>query len=333
MIDAKMPFLAAALDCDQVQTQLRPIRPDIQRVMAALLVRHKPGRRALIEYRLATPTGPLTLLGKIRAKGTHWASYRLQQALWQQGFDAASADGYSVPAVVGCLPVWQMWLQQKVSGIPATEVLPTAAGVALAQRIAALAHKLHRCAVIPEKTHTLADELRILHQRLLPLAQAHPHWQSRLAWVLESCDALAASFPAGAGQTSIHRDFYSDQILVDGDRLWLVDLDLACQGHPSLDIGNFIAHLSEQSLRQFGHAAALSQQEKALQTAFVEVCCAAETGTAVAGLAERLHAEIEIYSLLSLVRHIAISQRLPARRAYSEAILQLCEARLQLLSL
>jgi thiamine kinase-like enzyme len=67
----------------------------------------------------------------------------------------------------------------------------------------------------------------------------------------------------------IHRDFYPDQILVDRDRLWLVDLDLCCQGDPALDIGNFIAHITEQSLRQTGDPSAM-EQEAALREAFIQ---------------------------------------------------------------
>src|SRR5437773_3836244 len=31
--------------------------------------------------------------------------------------------------------------------------------------------------------------------------------------------------------------------------VWLLDFDLYCQGDPALDIGNFVGHLTEQSLR------------------------------------------------------------------------------------
>lgn len=64
--------------------------------------------------------------------------------------------------------------------------------------------------------------------------------------------------------------FYPDQVLVDRDRLWLVDLDLCCQGDPALDIGNVIAHITEQSLRQMGNPSALGDQEAALQDAFIQ---------------------------------------------------------------
>lgn len=324
-IDAKIPFLADALDCYQAQIQLRRVIPDLRRVNTAILVRHKPGRRALIEYQVDTATGTVTLLGKIRAKGTDWNSYHLQQALWEQGFAADSADGYSVPQPMGVIPGWQMWLQRKVPGAPATNLLPTSTGVSLARRIAALSYKLHRTPVLTNRIQTLQDELHILHERLPLVSQRFPQWQTRIEQVLADCDALASCFLMNsASLTGIHRDFYGDQILVDCDRIWLVDLDLYCQGSPALDIGNFIAHMTEQSLRQLGDPAAMRTQEEALREAFI----AAWTEQTAAVPADILRREVDLYTVLTLVRHIHISTRIRARQSCTESILALCETRL-----
>lgn len=325
-MDPKIPFLEAALDPQQALSCLKLIRSDIQHVSAATLVRHKPGRRALIAYDLETAGGPLALLGKIRAKGTDYATYHLQQALWNQGFAADSPDGYCVPEPVGIIPDWRMCLQRRVPGVSAAELLPTPRGVPLARRLASLADKLH-CTPVPTlKTHTLADELRILHERLPQVSQRYPHWRTRIERVLSACDALASILPSHLSVAGIHRDFYSDQVLVDGDRLWLVDLDLYCQGHPALDIGNFIAHITEQSLRQLGDPNAMADRETALREAFVQASSPSPKSAAT------LRGAIEIYAVLTLVRHIHISTRISARQLYTQAILALCETRLQALA-
>lgn len=330
-IDSRIPFLAVALDPQRTQIQLQRIRSDIQGVRAATLLRHKPGRRALIRYDLDTVNGPLTLLGKIRAKGTDHTSYTLQNQLWHQGFAADSLDGYSVPAAVGVLPEWRMWLQSWIPGVALTQLLPTAEGVALTRRVATLAHKLH-CTPVPTSKHqTLADELCILHERLPRVSQQYPQWQDRITQVLRACDVLVSMQPSplpvgqayGPCWVGIHRDFYSDQILFDGQRFWLVDLDLYCQGHPALDIGNFIAHITEQSLRQFGDPAAMADQEVTLRETFIDSCADS------AAAATALRYEIDRYTVLTLVRHIHISTCIPARNCHTGAILSLCETRLQ----
>lgn len=336
MLDAKIPFLENALDPLQAQAQLQIAIPSLTYVTAATLVRHKPGRRAMVEYPVETAAGPLTLLGKIRAKGTDVGSYQVQQALWHNGWSADSADGFSIPEPLGLVPDWHMALQRKVPGIPATQLLPAEQGTSLTQRIATLAHKLHRTPVPTAKIHTLTDELQILRDRLPQVAHQHPPWATRIEHVLNACDRLATQFSAPLPHpltpppppTGIHRDFYADQILVDPDhlgrqRLWLVDLDLYCLGSPAVDIGNFIAHITEQSLRELGDAAALRDRELALQQAYLSEI-SADRGFELATTAR----EIDLYTVLTLVRHIHISTRIPSRRLYTEALLSLSETRL-----
>ncbi|MEM1241949.1 MAG: phosphotransferase [Cyanobacteria bacterium P01_H01_bin.26] len=332
--DPKIPFLETALDLQQAKAQFQAVRSDIHSVTAANLIRHKFGRRALIEYHLKTDHGPLTLIGKIRAKGTDRVSYHVQKNLWNRGFDTHSADGYSVPEPMGMIPNWQMWLQRKVRGIPATELLPMTNGVVLCRRIAALAHRLHCTPISTPRQQTLRDELSILHTGLTKVSQQYPHWQSRIEQILIACDTLVSYRSSLSGEqindfplVGIHRDFYSDQILVDGARLWLVDFDLYCQGHPALDIGNFIAHITEQSIRQTGNPAAMADREVALRDTFIDASVNARSDPRLS--AEDLHHEIELYSVLALVRHIYISTRINARNHCTEAILALCETRLQ----
>lgn len=325
MLDVKIPFLEQTLDLVQAQAQLQTAIPSLTQVTTATLVRHKPGRRALVEYRAETVSGPLTLLGKIRAKGTDVASYQVQQALWKNGWSADSGDRCSIPEPLGLVSAWHMALQRKVPGIPSTQLLPTDSGLFLARRIAALAHKLHHTPVPTAKTHTLADELAILRDRLPQVAEQHPHWATRIEAVLSACDRLATQFPLTSQLTGIHRDFYPDQILVDADhpggqRLWVVDLDLYCLGSPAVDIGNFIAHMTEQSLRELRDAAALRDRELALQEAYLSP--AADTGIGTTA------PEIELYTVLTLVRHVHISTQISSRRPYTEALLSLVETRL-----
>lgn len=325
MLDPKIPFLEKVLDPGLAQAQLQIVIPSLTQVTMASLVRHKPGRRALVEYHIETTTGPVTMLGKIRAKGTDVASYQVQQALWANGWSADSANGFSIPEPLGLVPDWHMALQRKVPGIPATQLLPTEQGIPLAQRIAALVHKLHHTSVPTAKTHTLADELAILCDRLPQVAYQHPHWATRIENVLESCDRLATQFPLTSQLTGIHRDFYPDQILIDDERLWLVDLDLYCLGSPAVDIGNFIAHITEQSLRELGDVTALRDREVALRATYLSANSDHSSwGSALATTAR----EIDLYTVLTLVRHIHISTRIPNRQPYTEALLSLSETRL-----
>src|SRR5207245_1267913 len=91
---------------------------------------------------------------------------------------------------------------------------------------------------------------------------------------------------------------------VDDGRLFLLDFDLYCEGDPALDIGNFLGHVTEQSLRTLGGAGALADQEHAIEERFVEL-----SGVAPAA--------VRAYATLTLVRHIYLSTLFPERRPFA----------------
>jgi len=328
MDDPQLPTLALALDPVAVQSQFKRRLPRLAGdrglvyLKAIRVTRHKPGRRCVVEYdvRVERPDAPpesLTLIGKARARRYGKADYRLLDQVWRAGFRSDSPDGVSVPEPISVVPQLRMWLQRKVPGAIATSVLLKPEGVALAARIAEAVHKLHRARVPTDRCHVMKDELRILRQHLPLVAQARPDWSARLKHILGACDRLGAtvSEPPTCG---IHRDFYSAQVIVDKARLWLLDFDLYCRGDPALDIGNFIGHLTEQSLRTFGDPTALVDRERAMEDRFVEL----------SGKAAR--ARVRAYATLTLVRHIYLSTRAPERLPWTERLIQLCEQRLEI---
>jgi hypothetical protein len=107
-------------------------------------------------------------------------------------------------------------------------------------------------------------------------------------------------------------------VIVDGERLYLIDFDLYCLGSPALDIGNFLGHITEQSLRTLGSAEALVDVERALEERFIELAGAA------------VRPAVRSYATLTLARHVYLSTRFPERRAFSEPLLELVEERLGL---
>lgn len=290
------------------------------------VIRYKSQKRCLIEYHFQGETS-LILIGKIRAKGTDIKSYDVQKRLWHSGFDDHSVDGISVPEPIGIIPPWQMFLQKKVSGEVATFWLTTKRGVSICQKVAHVAHKLHQANIPCDRRHTMADELEILQQKLPQVLEDYPHWQPRIKSILEKCNILGENTPED-GVCGIHRDFYFDQIIVNKDRFYLLDLDLYCQGNPSLDIGNFIGHITEYSLRTLGNINALKDQEIALQKEFIKLT-KEKNSTTIESTVNLVQA-ITAYTTLTLVRHIYLSNYFPHRRPYTEALLNLCERRLKM---
>ena len=329
--DPGMPLLAQALDPEEVGRHLRARHvarwgggtPDADtrlELSAIRTVRYKPGRRCLIEYdlkvsRRGTPSEVVTLVAKARSRGADAATFRLLQTLRGRGFDEASPDGIAVPEPVAVIPELGLWLQRKVRGTAATTALAGPNGVALARRLADALHKLHRAGVAARRRHTMADELRILRRCLGAVAERQPEWAERLRRLLDACDRLGAATPAPQPPVGIHRDFYPDQALLDGARLYLLDFDLYCEGDAALDIGNCIAHITEQSVRTLGHPDALADREAALEDRFVELT------------SEPARQAVRAYALLTLARHVYLSTQFADRRPFTATLLELCERR------
>jgi len=335
--DPALP-LASVLDPEIMQEKLSAclgeIRKDAEhlRLEAIEVLAYKPGRRCVLAFKIRlegpelslteSPERPrgktesLTLIGKLRSR--HRASRALQQMekLWHAGFQANSPDGISVPRPVACIPEYNLWLQQKVPGQLATDCLGLAGGRGLVERIAEAAHKLHRASLPTKRIHRMSDEIRILQEKLPLVLEEKPQWSGRINRLLEAASRLADRTPEPR-MCGIHRDFYADQVVVNGRRICLLDFDLYCQGDPGLDIGNFIGHITELSLRTFGNPEALRHLEDAMETRFV----------ALAG--EGLRPAVRAYANLTLVRHIYLSTLFPERRPFTETLLDLCETRLK----
>ena len=321
--DPAMYSLAAALDPAEVRRRfrgrLRRVTGEngLPRLRTIRVTRYKPGRRCVIEYdvKVERPDAApemVTLIGKVRRLRSGKSGYRLLNALWDVGFGADSADGITVAEPIGVVPEFRMWLQRKVQGQVATDLLAAPGGEDLVRRIAEAAHKVHRAGVLAKRRHTMNDELRILHERLPSVARSEPRWAWRIQRLLDACDRLGAGTlePEPCG---IHRDFYADQVIVAGPRLCLIDFDLYCEGDPALDIGNFLGHIREQSLRSLGDPEALADLEVAMEEQFVELA------------GERTRPAVRAYKLLTLARHVQLSTLFPERRPFTGNLLELCE--------
>jgi hypothetical protein len=290
------------------------------RLLAIHILAYKPGRRCVIEYRfeMTSPQGVLvekTVLGKIRTKRFGNSGYRQLRALWESGFNDQSSDGISVPEPLGTVPRLQMWLQQKVVGSTATVLLDASDGAELSGRIAEAVQKLHTSALATDRRHTMHDELRILERCLGDTAKAHPHAASSIAGLIDAAGRVGSMLPSPAWCPS-HRDFYADQVLVSGDRLFLIDFDLFCEADPGLDVGNFLGHVTEHAIRVHGTADALAGFERALEDRFV------------ARAGEGIRPAVRVYAALTLARHVYLCTRSAERAPFMPALLAQARERL-----
>lgn len=328
--DPELPTLGAALDPVTALAALRDRLSSLPGAAGALRLRsirvaaYKPRRRCLVEYELDVARrdgsiATMVVLGKIRANRFGNSGYRQLRAFWKAGFAADSRDGISVPEALATIPALRMWVQRKVDGRVATDMLSGPGGIGVAEKIAEAVQKLHTAGVAPERRHTMADELQILERCLREVASAEGSLASRLGRLVDACRRAGEMLPEPAWCGS-HRDFYSDQVIVADGRLFLIDFDLYCEADPGLDVGNFIGHVTEHSLRLLGTADALVVVERTLEDRFV----------ALAGESARW--AVRIYAALTIARHVYLSTRFPERARLTGALLALAEDRLQVIA-
>lgn len=320
--DPALPMLAPALDRTVAQAAMLP---ELARALGQRdlclhtieLQRHKPGRRGLIRYEFRDPEGrTIQLAGKLRRRGVDSRNFAQLRALARDSFTPGAADGISIPEPLAAIPGLGLVLQRWMPGGLLTERLFAPDALAAAARAAEALHKLHRSRPLPSpRPHSIVDELGILRERLTETMTARSTEAGEIRHILDRCEAVAKTLPVRT-DAPIHRDFYPDQLLLDGPRTYLLDLDLLALGDPALDAGNFLAHVIEQSLRETGDPTRL----RAVETAFRDRFLALDAEVT----AERVHA----YTLLSLARHIHISTRIPERRGLTRSLIELCAARL-----
>jgi hypothetical protein len=321
--DEAMPELADALDPVKAERELSSHLSSTLggplTLGAISVVRHKPGRRCLIRYD-ATVAGDdggasLSMLGKVRVHRFGRSGWRRLNAFREAGFDDDAPDMIGVPEPLGTVPAFHMWLQRLVEGRALTQLLVGPRAGELAARAAEAAHKIHGAGVPTDKDHTYEDELAILRERLAAAAGSRPDLAARIGRIAQAATGTTRPLldrPA----TGIHRDYYADQLVV-GDDGWIrvVDLDLYCQGDPAVDIGNFLGHVTEQSLRTWGDPQRLRAVENAFRGRFLE-------------LAGDLHGEaVDVYADLTLARHIWLSTVIDGRGHTTDALVALCEER------
>jgi len=94
-------------------------------------------------------------------------------------------------------------------------------------------------------SHGLADEIASLERPKAFLVSTCPHLQARIEVVFEAIESGLQEVPPGP----THLALRLGPILVDGDRLWLIDLDSLSAADPVIDAAMLLAHLAKLRIR------------------------------------------------------------------------------------
>lgn len=308
--DPDLPGLAPAADDETVARRLRVPPGDV----TVEPLRYRPRRRAVLRYRLSNGT---TLFGKVVTPARARRLQRLTEALRDpparppsdlRVWERIVPDSGTIRSQLRfALPVGRIGrgavLLPCAPGRTLRELLLAGAPLPAPGRVAALPAEIHRVwhpvlATSPElASPELADPrarrrfdpvVALVAARMVArLVPAEAAAAGRLAEAVIAC--AEASEPAD--DWVVHGDLYENQVLVDADRLTLIDLDDVGPGDPLLDAANFSAHLLLLATSGAPAAAVIRRYRAELQ-----VASARAFDVAPADLAWR-----EAYCLLRLV--------------------------------
>ncbi len=150
-------------------------------------------------------------------------------------------------------------LRARLEGQTRPDVPSLEAMLCTCARVAALLHS-SRLELGPTRTFDdrlveLQAEIAVTRAFAPELAERARGWADRLAARARASEALPACL--------CHGDFKYAQVLFDGERVGMVDLDTLCRSEPALDLGQFIAYLRtriEKSAKTDSSARALADE-------------------------------------------------------------------------
>jgi aminoglycoside phosphotransferase (APT) family kinase protein len=225
-VNAALPALVEATDPRRMAEVLGSALAGVD------LVRLRRSGGAVLLYRLE---GGGDLFGKVGYAATGEQAREVLAALGD------GARPVACPRVVGRCAELDLTLISRVPGRrpdlrSATELEAAVDGAA---RFAAA---LHTSGIAAGPAHTLEDELARAAVAVAAIRDDAPELAGRLSRALERAGA-AAGRTAAQPAVLAHGDMTPSQLLLDGDRVGLVDFDGVCQAEPAFDLGRFLAYL------------------------------------------------------------------------------------------
>jgi len=250
--DPRLPHLCTLQDHDRMTRELSGIGT----LQTLELVRHKPCRRAILRYTVQRDDDRIDhLYGKTFASERGPRVFATSQIVADAR--AFGAD-VQVPEPIAFLPHLKLLVQRSVPGQPAESALLDG-DQDLARRIATALYRMHASGVDLGRRHDLDEELAPLRERVEEISNGDPKLSPLASACLTKIHARARETAWRWRWQPIHRDVYHDQVLVDGGRLAILDLDDAAMSEPAIDIANFVAHLQLLGIQRQDSPTALAE--------------------------------------------------------------------------
>jgi Ser/Thr protein kinase RdoA (MazF antagonist) len=279
-LDPELPGLASATDPGEM-LPLFADRLEACRRTGAMprgftheILHYKPRRSCAIHYRIDLGGDTARVYGKLSRDERG----RRNLQLLTSAFEAASASGglWRAARPMGYVEPWRLLLQEAVPGrdfrLVFAELTPddaTDAKLSQAGRLidesARAIHGLQRAPLVPGAMMTFERLLEAQERNLHYMTKAQPELAGELAAIRAEARRLQRETRPG-DLVFAHGDFAHGNLLIEGDRVGIIDFDKAGAAEPSYDVAYFLTHMWSFGLRherRMPHVKALSQRFRA----------------------------------------------------------------------
>ena len=279
-MDPALPGLAAATDTSEMlplfASRLEACRRTgvAPRGFTHEILHYKPRRSCAIHYRIDLGGDTARVYGKLSRdeRGQH------HHQLLTSAFEAASASGGAWRAArpMGYVEQWRLLLQEAVPGRDfrlvfadltpddVTDAQLTQAG-RLLDGIASAVRGLQRAPIVPGAMMTFEKLLGAQERNLHYMSKLQPGLAGELGAIRGEAIRLQRETRAG-DLVFAHGDFAHGNLLIEGDRIGIIDFDKAGAAEPAYDVAYFLTHMWSFGLRhqkRMRHVQALCQRFRA----------------------------------------------------------------------
>jgi hypothetical protein len=273
--DDRLPWLVLATDMNEMQKRFSEL-PGYDKPIKLLdifPVRYKPGLRCVIRYTVETPSGKEMFYGKSFSGNAG----RLAQTLTD--LHKCSQENPDMPLISSPVAVWpemEMILQAAVpNGIEFTHFAYDQAYDASVRedwmvKAGRALGVFHNNSTAPSESKTVYDDLRDLHEHTLIIAKVEPDLATKYEEVIQQIITKVDHFREPKSVAS-HGAMRTDQFILQGDRLAMIDLDSYCWANPARDLGNFLAYLCWKAIRKPEHAEFVERAGRAFLEGYLSV--------------------------------------------------------------
>ncbi|RMF56417.1 MAG: aminoglycoside phosphotransferase family protein, partial [Calditrichaeota bacterium] len=273
--DRFLPFLVQAMDPDFMRPAFGAFirakgHPREVVGVQPFVVRYKPERKCLIQYRLHWPEADSSHTTQVVYAKIFRKMPQVYDKL-QRIYRAANGSGFQIPEPLGKIPELCLQLTGNLPGTHLSLLAHRDDFPAICAQVGKDLLEFHRTPVLLADRHDVRSQLEGLQRWGTLLAEAlraHAPRIHRLIEVLSRRMTGLVSPPAAL----VHGDFHVANILVDGARLGLLDLEDCGMGNPAIDVGSFHAQLKLLSLKLHADHTALDASIEAFLQAYLQGC-------------------------------------------------------------